>query len=136
MSVERWAFSESELEHPKRCRGDDELWSSHGGNPSVIVLRCGHVTDYCVDGLRVDDEEREHAERDEELVHPPDDTHAEYESTEAWRDVIVSDDGSFIRFGNADSALPHGRCTPERCFEHAQDRRVPSCRRGRGRRLP
>ena len=34
------------------------------------------------------------------------------------------------------AAQPHGRCTPERCFEHAQDRRVPSCHRGKGRRRP
>jgi len=35
------------------------------------------------------------------------------------------------------SARPHGRCATSRtCVEHAENKQIQSCKRGRGRRLP
>ena len=106
MKTERWAFSEKELADPYACHSHDELLASvpNPDDPEksleqgIIVYRNGTVSNRWEDGtVGVPAEVAELANDEETLYHPDD------ELTEAWRDVCVGDDGSFLAWAGSTS---------------------------------
>jgi len=98
---ERWAFSESELADPTKCKSDDELVAyvdfddGYGGTDGqqVIVFRNGRASNRYADGTAgVPLAIALRAEEEETLLH----THGD--DTAAWRDVETNKDGIFVRF--------------------------------------
>lgn len=98
---ERWAFSQSELNSPAACKGDNELvayvdldddWDGVEGY-SIIVYRNGKVSNRFSDGTVGMPRELANLANDvESLLHP------DGEETAEWRDVTVDKDGNFLRF--------------------------------------
>ena len=121
---ERWCFTEHELEHPEDCWSQDPFvaflgYEEDGETPiaelGVIVLRSGAVTDLWEDGTHgVGLEYAGLADGVEELSKPNyyGNTHAVNEQDEfadAWRDVLVDDQGRFAGWmpATAREALEH-----------------------------
>ena len=101
MTTERWAFSESELANPAKCKSYDELLADvpyeyaeeHGIEEDIIVQRNGTVTNRWSDGTAgVPAETAELAGECETLYRPE-----TREETDAWRDVEVDAAGNFLR---------------------------------------
>lgn len=98
---ERWAFSESELANPAKCKSDDELvayvdldddWGGVEGQ-GVVVYRNGKVSDRFDDGtVGLPKGLAELAGDVESLLHP------DGEETAAWKNVETNDQGDFVRF--------------------------------------
>jgi hypothetical protein len=101
--IERWAFSEEELEHPDECKSDDELTApliipdSEGylgpdEFPTLgIFNRCGKLIDPDI----YTDQERAIADGTESFGHPEDDNGDVINETDHWYNVYVNEDGSF-----------------------------------------
>lgn len=101
MRRERWAFTDWDLKHPEDLRSDDELVA--GGAMfihSAIIYRNGHVSNRREDGVvGLSEEEKMLAESDESPFDTKQQAYADN-----WRDVIVSDDGLFVRFDKSEFA--------------------------------
>lgn len=97
---ERWAFSQAELDAPHDCHRDDELVAFVPGEEiGIMVHRNGKAAGSYADGTRgVPADVAELAEGVEDLQHPVDDDYNNLTFTSSWRDVIVTDDGAFVRF--------------------------------------
>ena len=102
MRTERWAFTQSELEHPCELTSLDELVASvkfhceETGNTldAVIVYRNGTVSNRWADGTAgIPELIAELAGEDESPYNPDTD-----EPADTWRDVEVDDEGRFVRF--------------------------------------
>ena len=104
MKEERWAFSESELANPGKCRSDDELvayidldddWGGVEGH-GIVVYRNGKVSNHFANGTIGLPEGltglAELAGGIESLLHP------DGEDTAAWKNVEANDQGNFTRF--------------------------------------
>lgn len=98
---ERWAFSESELADPTKCKSDDELVAyvdfddGYGGTDGqqVIVYRNGQASNHYADGTAgVPLALALLAEQEESLLH------TNGEDTNVWRDVKTNKAGAFVRF--------------------------------------
>jgi hypothetical protein len=109
-SVERWAFTDYELHHPKRCSSDNEFYVDvEGCDLEVIVLRNGTVTNLWGDRTGpVPGYIRELADEVETLRKPvrlrQDPAQDYYADT--WRDVYVDQHGAFIAFVDPPKFLP------------------------------
>ena len=102
MRTERWAFTQSELEHPCELTSLDELVASvkfhceETGNTldAVIVYRNGTVSNRWADGTAgIPELIAELAGEDESPYNP--ETH---EAADTWRDVRVDTEGGFVAF--------------------------------------
>jgi hypothetical protein len=96
MRTERWAFCESELANPAKCKSHDELLASVTTGPDssegIIVYRNGKASNRFADGTAgVPADLADEAEADEELYHPDLD-----ETTNVWADVFVDHDGAWL----------------------------------------
>jgi len=98
---ERWAFSDSELADPAKCRSDDELVAyidyddGYGGTDGqqVIIHRNGRASNRYADGtVGVPLAIALLAEEEETLLHE------DGGDTAAWRDVETNKAGTFVRF--------------------------------------
>lgn len=98
---ERWAFSESELANPAKCKSNDELvayvdldddWEGverHG----VVVYRNGEVSNRFDDGTAgLPKGLAELAGDVESLLHP------DGEETAEWKNIEVDNEGNFVKF--------------------------------------
>ena len=100
--IERWAFTQSELKRPRNTMAHDELVASvkfhceETGNTldAVIVYRNWEVSNRWADGTAgIPALIAELAAEDESPYNP--DTH---EAADTWRDVVVDEEGGFVRF--------------------------------------
>lgn len=98
---ERWAFSESELADPSKCKSDDELVAyvdlddGYGGTDGqqIIVYRNGRASNRYADGTAgVPEALALLAEEQETLLH------TNGEDTFDWRDVETNKTGAFVQF--------------------------------------
>lgn len=121
---ERWCFTEWELKHPEDCWSQDPFVANLGyeednhtpiAELGVVVERNGTVTDRWEDGTRGVLPEFAQLADDVETLYKPvyyGDNHAYNEQDEladAWRDVLVSEDGRFKSWApvKAREALEH-----------------------------
>ena len=102
MKTERWAFSESELTDPAKCKAQDELIGEmpyeiaeeKGIEQGIIVYRNGEVSNRWEDGTAgVPADVAELANECETLYHP-----ATNETTDVWANVLVDGDGAWQRW--------------------------------------
>lgn len=94
--IERWVFTEKELQEPSACQRADEfvVYSSLLGMPdAILVKRNGQATNRYADGtVGVTEEDQLIADGLEEYLSLNGD-HADN-----WRDVETNDEGYFLRF--------------------------------------
>ncbi len=101
MKKEHWAFSESELTDPSKCKSNDELvacidldddWEGVEGH-GIVVYRNGEVSNHFADGTAgLPIGLAELANGIESLLHP------NGEDTAAWKNVEADKDGTFVQF--------------------------------------
>jgi len=99
--IERWAFSQSELANPAKCKGYDELlalvdidddWDGIE-TYEITVYRDGTVSNRFGDGTAGVPKELAALANDvESLLHP------DGEETAEWKNVEVDREGNFLRF--------------------------------------
>lgn len=99
MSRERWCFTQAELANPVACKATDELVAFRFDRGGIIVTRDGQVSNRWDDGTKgVSETDRAWADDQETLYNE------EGDALDEWRDVMVSDEGEFIRFATAKDA--------------------------------
>lgn len=126
MKIERWAFTESELLDPSKCKRDDEFAVIISHDPPsepieipVLVYRNGKCTNRWADGIAgVSEEHTALAEAEDQLYATDFD-----DSTSEWRDVLTDDEGNFIRFpedeiGLIESIIDSKRRIVGACYCH------------------
>ena len=105
-NIERWALSSADVGRIRELRSGDELTATFqdtdddgafvGDIHRVVVLRNGTVTNRNWDGtVGIADDVRAMIGSEDTLYH--EDEEGGVLTTEAWLDVVVSPDGSYVR---------------------------------------
>src|SRR4051812_39717307 len=95
MTTESWGFTESELQKPAKSKaGDVFVALPRDYEVGIMVLRNGQVTNRWADGTTgLTPENRDVAAAEETLYNESIDVYADN-----WRNVVVDNNGNFIRF--------------------------------------